>query len=158
MGKNLKALYNASNSSTCCSGKSWGWGLEGRWFKPFCTRTQHLYGTLDWLDMEIHKLVFLFSCYEVQASFSMTKTTLKLFAVKFFRYLLLHMENTVACSVNALMCLIHSHFWTFSVLPAPLRLNLRESGPDLMCLAVPSNKSSFLQSLLGVLLNSDLET
>lgn len=72
--------------------------------------------------METHKLGFLFGCYEVQASFSMAKTTLKLFAVKLFRYL--HMENTVARSINALMCLIHSHFWTFSVLPAPLRLNL----------------------------------
>lgn len=36
--------------------------------------------------------------------------------------------------------------------------SLRESGPNLMCLAVPSNKSSFLQRPLGVLLNSDLET
>lgn len=40
--------------------------------------------------METLKLGFLFSCYEVQASFSVAKTTLKLFAVKLFRYLLLH--------------------------------------------------------------------
>lgn len=61
----------------------------------------------------------------VQASFSVTKATLEVSALK-TSDICSYMVNTVAHGINVLMCLIRSCFWAFSVLPVLLRLNLCE--------------------------------
>lgn len=75
-----------------------------------------------------------------------------------FRYLQLHGKHCGSqhkCA-NALVSLLFLGLFC-SASSSEIK-SLRESCPNLMCLAVPLNKSSFLQRLLGVLLNSDLET
>lgn len=89
----------------------------------------------------------------------MTKPTLEFFALEDLRYLLLHMQNVVAYSIKCLNVLDSLLFFgPFLVWHSSEIKSVRESSPNLMCLAVPSNKSSFLQRPLGVLLHSDLET
>lgn len=141
MGENLRALYNTSNSSVYSSGKFWG-GRRGDLNLHIPKSNIFMAHQTDVIGKS-RSLASFSICTKCKPVFNDISypETLQLFAAAHGKHCgLQHICLNVPDSLPLLDL--------FSFARSSEIKSLRESGPDLMCLAVPSNKSSFLQTLL----------